>query len=49
MIVTLEVIADSRTRIKIPNACIGLGVQFMTPYQMLRIEKARFVLGAMSP
>lgn len=49
VIVTLEVIADSRTRIKIPNACIGLGVQFMTPYQMLRIEKARFVLGAMSP
>ncbi len=49
VIVTLEVVSDSRARIKIPNACIGLGVQFMTPYQMLRIEKTRFILGAVSP
>lgn len=44
-LVTLETPADSPTRIKIPNACIGLGVRFMTPYQMLRTEQARFVLG----
>ncbi|MFW7345759.1 MAG: hypothetical protein ACODTU_06710 [Pigmentiphaga sp.] len=25
--------------------CIGLGVDFMSPYQMLRREQARFVLG----
>jgi hypothetical protein len=44
--VTHEAPSDSRAHIKIPNACIGLGVRFMTPYQMLRIEQARFVLGA---
>ena len=32
--------------IKIPDACIGLGIKCMTPYQMLRRERARFVLGA---
>ena len=45
VVVTHEVHANSPGRIKIPNACVGLGVQFMTPYQMLRIEQARFVLG----
>lgn len=45
-VVTHEVIANSPNRIKIPNACLGLGVRFMTPFQMLRIERARFVLGA---
>lgn len=44
-IVTHEVPANSLKRIKIPNACIGLGVRFMTPYEMLRRERARFVLG----
>lgn len=24
---------------------IGLGIKFMTPYEMLRSERARFVLG----
>ena len=46
VVVTHEVPANSSRRIKIPNACIGLGVQFMTPYNMLRIAQARFVLGA---
>jgi hypothetical protein len=45
IVVTHEVHSNSPARIKIPNVCIGLGVRFMTPYQMLRIEKARFVLG----
>jgi Domain of unknown function (DUF4411) len=44
-VVTHEVASPSTKRIKIPNACIGLGVKFMTPYQMLRRERARFVLG----
>ena len=26
-------------------SCIGLGLRFMTPYEMLRRERARFVLG----
>jgi hypothetical protein len=46
VVVTHETPATSPGRIKIPNACIGLSVRFVTPYQMLRIEKARFVLGA---
>jgi len=45
-VVTHEVVSDSKKKIKIPNACIGLGVTVMSPYEMLRIEKARFVLGA---
>jgi Domain of unknown function (DUF4411) len=45
VVVTHEVHSNSPARIKIPNVCLGLGVRFMTPYQMLRIEKARFVLG----
>ncbi len=48
VVVTHEVHSNSPGRIKIPNVCLGLGVAFMTPYQMLRIEKARFVLGAHS-
>ena len=44
-VVTHEIVSNSMNRIKIPNVCIGLGVKFMTPYQMLRIERARFVLG----
>jgi Domain of unknown function (DUF4411) len=44
--VTHEVAANSVKKIKIPNACIGLNVKCMSPYEMLRTEKARFVLGA---
>ena len=43
--VTHEVPSISTRRIKIPNACMGLSIQFMTPYEMLRREQARFVLG----
>ncbi len=46
VVVTHEIHAISPARIKIPNACLGLGVRFMTPFQMLRTEQARFVLGA---
>ncbi len=45
VMVTHEVPANSTKRIKIPNACIGIGVQHMTPFEMLRREKARFILG----
>lgn len=44
-IVTHEVPADSARKIKIPNACVGLGIHCMSPYEMLRRERARFVLG----
>jgi hypothetical protein len=44
-VVTHEVPAASTRKIKIPDACIGLGIKCMTPYEMLRLERARFVLG----
>lgn len=47
-VVTHEVAANSVKKIKIPNACIGMSVKVLTPYEMLRTEKARFVLGKAS-
>ena len=44
-VVTHEVPSASARKIKIPDACIGLGIKCMTPYEMLRRERARFVLG----
>ncbi len=43
-VVTHEVPSGSTRKIKIPNVCIGLGIKCMTPFQMLRVEGARFVL-----
>lgn len=45
-VVTHEKPAQSAKRIKIPNVCIGVGVKCVTPYEMLRRERVRFVLGA---
>jgi predicted nucleic acid-binding protein len=45
VVVTHEVPAVSVRKIKIPNACIGMAVSCMSPYEMLRRERARFVLG----
>ncbi len=45
-IVTHEIASSSTRKIKIPNACIGLEVKCVTPYEMLRREKARFILGS---
>lgn len=44
-VVTHEVPSTSTRKIKIPNACIGLEVKCVTPFEMLRSERARFVLG----
>ena len=44
IVVTHEIPSTSRKRIKIPDACLGLNVKFMTPFEMLRTSKARFVL-----
>lgn len=44
-VVTHEIPSASTRRIKIPDACIGLGIKCMTPYEMLRVERARFILG----
>ena len=45
VVVTHEIPQNSLRKVKIPNACIGVGVKFMTPYEMLRVERASFILG----
>ena len=45
-LVTHEIASPSTKKIKIPNVCIGLSIKCMTPYEMLRHERARFVLGS---
>ena len=43
-VVTHERITDSIKKVKIPDACIALGVKYVNTFEMLRAEKARFVL-----
>ncbi|MCC7349892.1 MAG: DUF4411 family protein [Phycisphaerales bacterium] len=43
-VITHEKPENSVHRIKIPSVCVSLKVKYLTPWQMLRIEKARFVL-----
>jgi len=40
--------AESRKRVKIPDVCGAVGVEVITPFDMLRREGARFQLGAPS-
>lgn len=43
-VVTHEVPAQTVRKVKIPNACLGLNIPCLTPFEMLRRERARFVL-----
>lgn len=45
-VITHEKPSDGLRQIKIPNACIGVGAPYMTLFEMLRRERARFVLAA---
>lgn len=31
-------------KIKIPNVCVGMNVRFMSPFEMLRMERVRLIL-----
>jgi hypothetical protein len=44
VVVTREVAANTVNRIKIPNACRAMGVQFIGLFEVLRREGVRFVL-----
>ena len=44
VVVTQEVPSPSKMKIKIPVACIALNVKSMNCFEMLRLERARFVL-----
>lgn len=48
IVVTSEKLSDGIKKIKIPNACNGLRLRCVSPYEMLRRERARFVLGPVS-
>jgi hypothetical protein len=43
-VVTAEIAADTVNKVKIPNACTALGVEYMDLFRMLRAEGARFVM-----
>ncbi|GIW56661.1 MAG: hypothetical protein KatS3mg082_3065 [Nitrospiraceae bacterium] len=45
IVVTHERPNNSVHVVKIPNVCLGVGVKVMTPFEMLRRERARFILG----
>ena len=48
VVVTHEKPENSLNKIKIPNVCIGFNLKFVTPFEMLRQERAKFVLGPMA-
>jgi len=48
-VVTHEVASASTKKIKIPDACISNGVKCMNRFEMLRRERARFVLEPQGP
>lgn len=43
-VVTHEKAQPQAKKIKIPNVCIGLNIKCVTPFEMLRVERARFIL-----
>lgn len=45
-IVTHEKAANSAKKIKIPDVCRGLDIRVISPFDMLRQERAKFVLGS---
>ena len=48
-VITHEKPENSVHRVKIPSVCVALEVKYMTCWQMLRAERARFVLQASGP
>lgn len=45
-LVTYEAFQKQKGKIQIPEVCAGVGVACLPPHEMLRRERARFVLGA---
>jgi len=48
-IVKHEVASNSKRRVKIPDVCLGMNIHYVSAFQMLRRERARFVLGSIDP
>jgi len=49
VVVTHEKPEVSIKRVKIPSVCIGVGIGFMNPFEILRRERALFVLAERRP
>jgi hypothetical protein len=45
VVVPHEIPAKSVKKVTVPDACIALGAKVVTPFAMLKLERARFVLG----
>ena len=45
VVVTHEVASAAQRKVPIPNVCIGLSVRFINPFEMLRAERVRLILG----
>lgn len=43
-VVTHELSAPKSQQVKIPDVCAGMGIECLTPFEMLKREGARFVL-----
>lgn len=43
-VVSHEIAAQSPNKVKVPNACAGVGLKCVDPFTMLRNERASFVL-----
>lgn len=44
VVVSQEIVANSPGNVKIPNACVAMGVKYINIFELLRNECARFVL-----
>ena len=44
IIVTQEIANEGKKKVKIPNICIGLGIKYLSTFQMLKKEKTKFIL-----
>jgi hypothetical protein len=47
-VVTQELPSPSLRKIKIPDVCVGLGIRCVSPFEMLRNRRARFILAPAS-
>ena len=47
-VVTQELPSPSLRKIKIPDVCVGLGIRRVSPFEMLRNRRARFILAPAS-
>jgi hypothetical protein len=45
VVVTHEIVSNTTKKVKIPDVCAGLGIKYVSVFEMLRRERVRLVLG----